>query len=87
MGLDLGIRKSFFNKTITLAFNWRDVFNSHKHESYTGNDTFWRHQKNWRDPRVNFVVSWNFGNMNQKKKNRQEDNQQIEESESFGGYE
>ena len=62
--LDLGLRKSFFNKKIILSVNWRDVFNSRHWENFTSSDTFTRHQKNWRDPRVNFTLSWNFGNMN-----------------------
>jgi hypothetical protein len=66
--LDLGLRKSFFNKRLSLSINWRDVFNSRKWENYTSSDTFTRHQKNWRDPRINVTVSWNFGNMNNEKR-------------------
>ena len=66
--LDLGVRKSFFNKKIAVAFNVRDVFNTRHWENYTESDTFWRHQKNWRDPNFNFQVTWNFGNMNNDKK-------------------
>ena len=62
--LDLGLRKTFFNKKIAVAFNWRDVFGTRHWENYTESDTFWRHQKNWRDPNFNFQVTWNFGNMN-----------------------
>lgn len=86
--LDLGIRKSFYNKTFALAINWRDVFNTRHRESYTSSDTFWRHQKNWRDPRVNVSLTWNFGNMNAAKKKRQDEQQQgDDEPQSFGGYE
>ena len=74
--LDLGLRKSFFNKTIAVALNWRDVFNTRHWENYTESDTFWRHQKNWRDPRINIQVTWNFGNMNNKKNEVREDYQQ-----------
>ncbi|MBQ9231641.1 MAG: TonB-dependent receptor [Prevotella sp.] len=66
--VDLGIRKNFFNKKIAVAFNWRDVFNSRHWENYTESDTFWRHQKNWRDPMANIQVTWNFGNMNNQRK-------------------
>ena len=89
--LDLGLRKSFFNKKIALAINWRDVFNTRHWETYTSSDTFTRHQKNWRDPRVNFTITWNFGNMNQTKHRSQQgddDSQQgDDDSQSFGGYE
>ena len=66
--LDLGLRKSLFNKKITLSVNWRDVFKSRHWENFTSSDTFTRHQKNWRDPRINITVSWNFGNMGDDKR-------------------
>ena len=87
MSLDLGLRKSFFNKKIALAVNWRDVFNTRKWESYTSSDSFTRHQKSNFNPRVNVSITWNFGNMNAKKKGRPEDNGGDDEQQSFGGYE
>lgn len=86
--LDLGIRKSFLNKTFALALNWRDVFNTRHFENYTEGPTFWRHQKNWRDPRVNLQLTWNFGNMKQKKRPGNDDMQQggDDDTQSFGGY-
>ena len=66
--VDLGVRKNFFNMKLAVAFNWRDVFNTRHWENYTESDTFWRHQKNWRDPMVNFQVTWNFGNMNNQRR-------------------
>ena len=66
--LDLGVRKNFFNKVIAVAINWRDVFNTRHWENYTESDTFWRHQKNWRDPNFNIQVTWNFGNMNNQRR-------------------
>jgi outer membrane receptor protein involved in Fe transport len=85
--LDLGLRKTFLNKTFALAVNWRDVFNTRQFENYTEGPTFWRHQKNWRDPRINVQLTWNFGNMNQKKKSDRDDQQggQEEDTNSFGG--
>ena len=66
--LDLGLRKTFLNKKFALAVNWRDVFNTRHWENYTEGPTFWRHQKNWRDPRINVQLTWNFGNMKQKRR-------------------
>ena len=78
--LDLGMRKTFLNKKLALAINWRDVFNTRHWKTYTSSETFTRYQENWRDPRVNFTLTWNFGNMNQPKKKRNdgqgEDDQQ-----------
>ena len=87
--LDLGLRKSFLNKTFSLAINWRDVFNTRQFENFTEGPTFWRHQKNWRKPNLNVQLTWNFGNMNnQKKRNGEEDSQDGgEEDNTFGGYE
>ena len=85
--IDLGLRKTFFNKTFALALNWRDVLNTRKWESFTESETFSRHQKNWRDPRINLQLTWNFGNMNQKKKPQRDEQQGDDDSNSFGGYE
>jgi len=72
--LDLGLRKSFLNKKLALAINWRDVFNTRHWKTYTSSDTFTRFQENWRDPRVNFTLTWNFGNMTSKKKDSEGQN-------------
>ena len=73
--LDLGFRKTFFNKTFALAINWRDVFDSQHWENYTSSDTFWRHQKNWRKRGINIQLTWNFGNMGTKKRADGDDGQ------------
>ena len=88
--LDLGLRKTFLNKTFALALNWRDVFNTRHFENYTEGPTFWRHQKNWRDPRINIQLTWNFGNMMGQKKRQQNDDQQgggDDEVQEYGGFE
>ena len=58
------------------ALNWRDVFDTRHFENYTEGPTFWRHQKNWRDPRINLQLTWNFGNMTQKKRSDRGDDSQ-----------
>ncbi len=85
--LDLGLRKSFLNKQFALSVNWRDVFNSRRWKTYTNTDSFERYQENWRDPRANITLTWNFGNMSSKKKPREEMNSGMDdENQSFGGY-
>lgn len=84
--LDLGLRKSFFNKMLTLSVNWRDVFNTRRRKTYTETESFTRYQENWRDPRVNFTLTWNFGNMNSKKKQRQDDMGGASDDDQQGGY-
>ena len=67
--VDLGARKNFFNKLFTLSVNCRDLLNSRKWETFTSGDNFTRHQINRRGGRrVNFTLTWNFGNMKQKRK-------------------
>lgn len=77
--LDIGLRKSFLNKKFALSVNWRDVFNSRHWENFTSSDTFTRHQKNWRDPRVNVTLSWNFGNMSRDKEKENEEEGRADE--------
>ena len=86
-GLDLGLRKTFLNRQFALAVNWRDVFTTKRFENFTETDSFWRHSKNWRDPRVNFTLTWNFGNMNAKKKSKTEETSGEDDQQGFGGYE
>lgn len=85
--LDLGLRKTFFNKVLALAINWRDVFNTRHWKTYTSSDTFTRYQENWRDPRVNFTLTWNFGNMAGNKKKKCDDGQDDDQQGGFdNGY-
>ena len=87
-GLDLGARKSFFNKALTVSLNCRDVFNSRKWETVMESATFSRQQLNKRGSRkVNLTVTWSFGNMKAKKKPEQGDQQgEMEDpGSSYGG--
>lgn len=75
--MDLGLRKTFLDKALTLSVNCRDLLNSRKWETFTGSDTFFRHQKNRRGGRnVRFTLAWNFGNMKAKRPKMQHDDQQ-----------
>lgn len=74
--IDLGMRKNFFNKLFTLSLNCRDLLNSRKWETFTSSDTFARHQLNRRGGRnLNVTLTWNFGNMNSKKRPQRDDQQ------------
>ena len=93
-GINLGIRKNFFNKMFTLSINCRDVLNSRKWENETSSPTFTRHQKNWRQSRtVNFTLTWNFGNMKRKQRDGdqrdgdQRDDDEMQNNNSFNGME
>jgi len=82
--IDFGLRKNFFNKLITLSINCRDVLNSGKWESFTESDTFTRHQLNKRGSRrVNFTLTYNFGNQKPRKRQEREEEGEMDPS---GGY-
>lgn len=67
-GIDLGARKTFLNKKLTLSVNCRDLLNSRRWKTYTSDETFTRYQEMWRGGRnANFTLTWNFGNMQQKR--------------------
>ena len=70
--VDFGIRKNFFNRLFTLSINCRDVFDSRHGESFRTGQNYEIHQLFRRGGRkVNFNLTWNFGNGgNNKKKGR-----------------
>ena len=81
-GLDLGLRKNFFDNKFSLAINCRDVLNSRKRETFTNSADFTRYQMNRRDSRfVNFTLTYNFGNMKAKKPKKD-----MKEDNGNGGY-
>ena len=83
--LDLGLRKHLWNKLFTLSLNVRDVLNTRRFETYTSSDTFWRHQKNWRNSRTfSLTLTYNFGNTKPKKQPRREGDD--EDMDATGGY-
>ncbi len=85
---DLGLRKTFLNKTWTLAINCRDLLNTRKFENFTSSDTFTRHQKNWRSGRtVNFTLTYSFGNTKAKKSNKKSSSMDDDEQDSYSGEE
>lgn len=77
--VDLGVRKSFFNRNLVLSMNCRDLFDTRKWRTYTNSDSFSRYQEQWRSGRTfRFTLTWNFGNMKKRKNQRRENNEQDE---------
>ncbi len=65
--MNVGLRKTFLDRKLSLAVNCRDVLNTSKFDTYTSSETFTRHQKNWRSGRtVNMTLTYSFGNMKAK---------------------
>jgi hypothetical protein len=82
---DLGVRKTFFDKQLAISVNCRDIFNSRRWETITSSNTFERQQRNWRGGRrVQFTVTWNFGNMKSKRPQRQQESD--DEGGDMNGY-
>ena len=66
--IDLGLRKSFLNRSLVVSLNCRDLLNSRKWRTYTASEAFVRSQERWHGGRtVRLTVTWNFGNMKQKR--------------------
>ena len=86
--LNLGLRKSFLDRKLTLAVNCRDLLNTSKFDTYTSSETFTRHQKNWRSGRtVNLTLTYNFGNMKAKAPKKKVNNSANMSGEEGGGME
>lgn len=67
--LDLGLRKSFLNKTLNLSLTVRDVLNSHSWHTTTWGDTFYQDFERYMyGPHFSLNLTYNFGNMKPKKK-------------------
>ena len=75
--VDFGIRKNFLNRLFTLSINCRDVLNSRYFESYRSGNGFEEHDLRRRGGRkVNFNLTWNFGNGGKKKKSGDGDDEE-----------
>lgn len=71
--IDLGLRKTFLNRQLSLSLSLRDVFNSRKFRVVSKSELFTRHQKGWRSGRtLQVTLTWNFGNMKRKPQPRRE---------------
>jgi len=85
--MDFGLKKNFFNKALSLSINCRDLLNSRKFENFTSSDTFTRHQMHKRGGRkVNFTLTYNFGNMKSKKPQRDDMERHGDEDSNNNSY-
>ena len=67
--IDLGLRKSFLDRKLILAFNVRDILDSRARRNTTWGDGFWQKSENrWHSRTVSLTLTYNFGNNNNKKK-------------------
>lgn len=62
--LDAGLRKSFFDKKLSLSISARDLLDSRRRHSVTSGTGFWQDEENWRGGRrIGFTLTYSFGNM------------------------
>lgn len=86
--IDFGARKNFFNKLFTLSVNCRDLLDSRRFETFTSGPNFTRHQINRRGGRrVSMTLTWNFGNMKQKKRPNKSHNSENDIQMDYNGGE
>ena len=86
--IDFGARKNFFNKLFTLSINCRDLLDSRRFETFTSGPNFTRHQINRRGGRrMSMTLTWNFGNMKQKKRPNKSHNSENDMPMDYNGGE
>jgi len=85
--LDMGLRKTFFDRKLTLAINGRDLLDSRKWRSTTSGAGFSQESESWRGGRRGMIqIAWSFGNMkNDKMKGRPEGGSNGQESDDDSG--
>ncbi len=86
-GISLGLRKNLFNKKLVFAVNCRDLLDSRKRTFVSHGTGFERYQEmRWSSRKVMFTLTWNFGNMKQKKPQREDNGEeQMDMMDSYNG--
>ena len=75
-GFNLGFRQSLLKKSLTLGFNWNDIFNTYTAGSETNITNYsYRDFSDQRYPKLNFTVSYRINNY----KNNSRDNDEVGE--------
>ena len=86
--IDLGLRKTFFDKKLALAFRVRDLLNSRRFQTETWSEQFWQKSaRRWNSRTIALTVTYSFGNTQQKPKYRPEGGDTTGASDFEGGYE
>lgn len=65
--MDAGLKKSFFNRTLSISINARDILDSRRWKTETSGDNFVQYSERWRGGRqFGITATYNFGNMKAK---------------------
>ncbi|MBR1427291.1 MAG: TonB-dependent receptor [Paludibacteraceae bacterium] len=87
--IDLGLRKTFLEKRLALSLNVRDILDSRARRSITWGEGFRQEsERRWHSRSVSLTVTYNFGNMQQRKPRMpQGDSSSISSYDEGGGEE
>jgi hypothetical protein len=67
--MNLGAKKTFFDKKLALTLSVRDLLNSRQNKSETWDEDFYQYSESfWSGRTINLNVSYSFGNMKSKNK-------------------
>lgn len=73
--IDLGLRQTFFDRTLSLNFMVRDLLNSRRRSTITWGDGFYQRSQSFHSQRmIGLTATYNFGNMQPRRNQRQRDN-------------
>lgn len=82
--VDIGIRKNFFNKKLTVALNSRDIFGTRRWRNMVETADFFRESEFWRKGgRVSLTLTWNFGNTKSKRPQHEEDGEDMQDGSGY----
>ena len=76
--IDLGARKSFFNRKVNFSVSVQDILNSRSWHNVTSGNGFRQDSDSWRKGRMaRFTLSYNFGNMKASKQKPQRSSEEM----------
>lgn len=85
--LDLGLRRSFFDKKLTVSLNGRNILDSRKMRSRTSAPGFSQLSEGvWGGRRIGIQISYNFGNMKGKESRERLEGEDDEVGGDRGGF-
>lgn len=84
--VDMGLRKTFADKKFTLSLSARNILNSFGRKSITWGDNFWQDsESNFIGPDFNLTFTYNFGNMRNQKRDKNNKNS-MQDTDSMDDY-
>ena len=71
--IDLGLRKTFFDKKLAISLRVRDLLNSRSFQTETWSEQFWQKSaRRWNSRTIGLTITYSFGDTQQKPKFRPE---------------